>query len=161
MDKNSLAIRLKGIRPLVFKLKSGHYCIGIDQFRQCTDVEEQLYESLMREFLERKSTVYCLSSLTERDVEEICEIYRNMRAEIDSPYSDANKNAAAQKIGNLIRTIEDEDYNAIIEQLQCYESIWNLECGAFYRESVEYKKLKANESECFNRDQSVYGVDKT
>lgn len=150
MCKNSLANRLKGIRPLVFKLKSGYYCIGIDQFRQCTDVEEQLYESLMQEFLERKLTVNSLSDLSERDVEKICEIYRNMRTEVDKPYSDTNKNAAAQKIGNLILTIETEDYNAIIGQLQCYESIWNMECGAFYRESAEY--IKSNDFECYNRD---------
>ena len=134
-----MAIRLKEIAPLVFKLKAGHYCIGIDQFRKCTRAEAQLYESIMLELVELKKTVTNLSSLSVRDVEKLCEIYHSMRTEIDKPYADANRNTAAQQIDKFLLTMDDEDYYAITEQLQSYTSIWNLECGAFYRESIEYK----------------------
>lgn len=147
MDKSDLILRLKQIYPLVFELPDGCYCIGVDQCRKCTTSEETSYQAVFREFRKLKEKNKDFSCLRECEVKPLLEEYHTLKAAISRPFSDIAMNQSSREIDRLFseNKMTIDDCNKVVQQFKTYATIWNLECGAMYRESDVYRRTVKNE----------------
>ena len=116
--------KLKCSRTFIYKIDSiGIKCIGMNEFRDCTSTEKEVFEQYQEEIKKIHMMSY---TPDKRDVKKLVELFDEILLMVDSIYDESY--------------LTEEELNSLYNQHEDYIEAWDYKDGAFYRHSKENKK---------------------
>lgn len=130
--------KLKCSRTFIYKIDSiGIKCIGMNEFRDCTSTEKEVFEQYQEEIKKIHMMSY---TPDKRDVKKLVELFDEILLMVDSIYDERKSKKCLGQIDEFLSYLTEEELNSLYNQHEDYIEAWDYKDGAFYRHSKENKK---------------------